>query len=134
MFALSLPFRIPAVARAAFAPFTKTKLPNDLIASWMEPASSDSAVLRDAAKVTAGMNKRYTLEAAEKLRGSQLPIRLLWAPGDRLFPISYAERLASEAGNATVVQIPDASTFVSLDQPGRVAEEIAEFAASPVTA
>lgn len=134
MFALSLPFRIPAVARFAFAPFTKTKLPNDLIASWMEPASSDSAVLRDAAKVTAGMNKRYTLEAAEKLRGSQLPIRLLWAPGDRLFPISYAERLANEAGNATLVQIPDASTFVSLDQPGRVAEEIAEFAASPVTA
>lgn len=130
MFALALPFRIPAVARAAFAPFTKTKLPKDLIASWMEPAKSDSAILRDAAKVTAGMNKHYTLEAAERLRGSQLPIRLLWAPGDRLFPISYAERLAGEAGNATVVPIPDASTFVSLDQPQRLAEEIADFAGS----
>ncbi|HEX5984273.1 MAG TPA: alpha/beta hydrolase [Solirubrobacterales bacterium] len=131
MFALSLPFRIPAVARAAFRPFTKTKLPKELIASWMEPAKSDSAILRDAAKVTAGMNKRYTLEAAEKLRGSQLPIRLLWATGDRVFPISYAERLAGEAGNASVVPIPDARTFVSLDQPARVAQEIAEFAASP---
>lgn len=130
MFALSLPFRIPAVARAAFGPFTKTKLPNDLIASWMEPVKSNSDVMRDAAKVTAGMNKRYTLAAAEKLRGSQLPIRLLWAPGDRLFPISYAERLAGEAGNAKVVSIPDAGTFVPLDQPARVAEEIADFAAS----
>lgn len=127
---LSLPFRIPAVARAAFGPFTKAKLPNDLIASWMEPVKSNPEVMRDAAKVTAGLNKRYTLAAAEKLRGSQLPIRLLWAPGDRLFPISYAERLAGEAANATVVPIPDASTFVPLDQPGRVAEEIADFAAS----
>lgn len=134
MFALSLPFRIPAVARAAFAPFTKTKLPKDLIASWMEPVKRDSAVMRDAAKVTAGMNKRYTLEAAEKLRGSQLPIRMIWAQTDRFFPISYAERLAGEAGNAEVVPIEDAKTFVSLDQPAQVAEKIAEFAASPVAA
>jgi len=71
--------------------------------------------------VTAGLNKRYTLEAASKLRGSQLPIRLLWAAGDRFFPISYAERLASEAGNASVIEIDGARTFVPLDQPDRLA-------------
>ncbi len=130
MFVVAAPFRIEAVARLAFAPFAKTKIPNDLIASWMEPAKKDPKILRDAAKVTAGMNKRYTLEAAEKLRGSQLPIRLLWAPKDRVFPLSYAERLAGEAGNAELVQIPDAKTFVPLDQPRRVAEEIADFTAS----
>jgi pimeloyl-ACP methyl ester carboxylesterase len=129
MFMISMPFRVEALARLAFAPFAKTKIPKDLIASWMEPAKSDSKILRDAGKVTAGMHKRYTLEAAEKLRSSQLPIKLLWAPGDRVFPISYAERLAGEAGNATITQIPDARTFVPLDQPQRVAEEIAEFAA-----
>jgi pimeloyl-ACP methyl ester carboxylesterase len=96
----------------------------------MEPTKTDAKILRDAGKVTAGMNKRYTLAAAEKLRGSQLPIRLLWAPGDKYFPISYGERLAGEAGNAKLVRIPDAKTFVPLDQPGRVADEIAEFAAS----
>jgi pimeloyl-ACP methyl ester carboxylesterase len=130
MFMISVPFRIEAVARLAFAPFAKTKIPAELIASWMEPSKRDSKVLRDAGKVTAGMNKRYTLAAAEKLRGSQLPIRLLWAPGDRVCPPSFAERLAGEAGNAELVQIPDAKTFVPLDQPERVAEEIAEFAAS----
>lgn len=130
MFMIAAPFRVEAVARLAFGPFTKTKLPKELIASWMEPAKSDSKILRDAGKVTAGMNKRYTLEAAEKLRSSQLPIRLLWAPDDRVFPISYAERLAGEAGNATLATIPDARTFVALDQPQRVAEEIADFAAS----
>jgi pimeloyl-ACP methyl ester carboxylesterase len=127
---IAAPFRIEAIARRAFAPFTKTKIPSDLIASWMKPAKTDRAILRDAGKVTAGMNKRYTLEAAEKLRTSQLPIRLLWAPDDKVFPISYAERLASEAGNATLVSIPDARTFVALDQPQRVADEISDFAAS----
>lgn len=130
MFLLAAPFRIEAVARRAFAPFAKTKIPNDLVASWMEPAKTDSGVLHDAGKVTAGMNKRHTLAAAEKLRGSQLPIRLLWAPGDKYFPIRYAERLKSEAGNASIVTISDAKTFVPLDQPERVAQEIADFAAS----
>jgi len=130
MFVLSAPFRIGAIARRAFAPFAKTRIPDDLIASWMEPTKSSSAVMRDARKVTAGLNKRYTLAAAEQLRGSQLPIRLLWAPGDKLFPISYAERLAGEVGNASVVPIPDAGTFVPLDQPARVAEEIADFTGS----
>jgi pimeloyl-ACP methyl ester carboxylesterase len=129
-FVLLAPFRIEAVARRAFAPFAATRIPDDLVASWMAPAKKDRRILRDAAKVTAGMDKRHTLAAAEKLRGSQLPIKLLWAPGDKYFPISYAERLASEAGNAELVRIEGAKTFVPLDQPGRVAEEIAEFAGS----
>jgi len=127
MFILSAPFRIPAVARRAFAPFARTKIPNNLVASWMRPVTKDSAVMHDAKKVTAGMNKRHTLAAAEKLRTSDLPIRLLWAPGDKLFPIKYAERLAGEVKNAEIVQIQNASTFVPLDQPQRVADEIAGF-------
>ncbi|MGE5282217.1 MAG: alpha/beta fold hydrolase [Chloroflexota bacterium] len=127
MTAISAPFRIGAIARAAFKPFAKTRIPPELIASWMDPGLHDPAVKHDAKKVTAGMNKRYTLEAAEKLRGSELPLLLAWAPGDRFFPISYAERLAAAMPNARIVQIPGAKTFVPLDQPGRLAEEIATF-------
>jgi pimeloyl-ACP methyl ester carboxylesterase len=127
MTALAAPFRVGALARAAFKPFARTPIPADLIASWMEPGLHDPGVKRDAKKVTAGMNKRYTLEAAEKLRGSELPLLLAWAPGDRFFPISYAKRLADEMPNARIVEIPDAGTFVPLDQPRRLAEEIAAF-------
>jgi pimeloyl-ACP methyl ester carboxylesterase len=127
MLVLSAPFRIPAIARRAFKPFARTKIPDDLVASWMRPATKDSGIMHDAKKVTAGMNKRHTLAAAEKLRTSDLPIRLLWAPGDKYFPIKYAERLAGEVKNAEIIQIPDAKTFVPLDQPRRVADEIAEF-------
>jgi len=127
MTVLSAPFRVGALARAAFKPFARTRIPPDLVASWMAPALHDPGVKHDARKVTAGMNKRYTLEAAEKLRGTELPILLTWAPGDRFFPIEYAQRLASETG-ARIVEIPDAKTFVPLDQPGRLADEIAAFA------
>ncbi len=130
MAVLAAPFRVPAIARGAFRPFAKTRIPDDLIASWMEPRMRDPAVRHDLKKVTAGMNKRYTLEAAQKLRDSELPILLTWAPGDRYFPLKYAERLAREAGNARIVQIPDAKTFVPLDQPQRLSEEIAAFAAT----
>jgi pimeloyl-ACP methyl ester carboxylesterase len=131
---LAAPFRIPAAARAAFKPFSRKPIPAELIASWMEPVLHDPDVKRDVKKVTVGMNKRYTLEAAEKLRGSDLPILLAWAPGDRLFPLRYAERLAGELGNARIVQIPDSNTFVALDQPQRLADEIAEFVAAQAPA
>jgi pimeloyl-ACP methyl ester carboxylesterase len=130
MTVLAAPFRVGAVARAAFKPFARTRIPDDLVASWMEPGIKDPGVRRDLKKVTVDMSKRYTLEAAEKLRGSQLPILLTWAPGDKYFPISYAERLASEAGNARIVEIPDSKTFVPIDQPQRLADEIAGFAGS----
>jgi len=127
MTVLSAPFRIGALARRAFKPFARTEIPAELVASWMHPSLNDPGVKHDATKVTAGMNKRYTLEAAERLSKSQLPLLLAWAPGDKLFPISYAERLARETPNARIVEIPNANTFVALDQPARLADEIATF-------
>jgi pimeloyl-ACP methyl ester carboxylesterase len=49
---LAAPFRIPALARAAFKPFARTPIPADLIASWMEPGLHDADVKRDVKKVT----------------------------------------------------------------------------------
>jgi pimeloyl-ACP methyl ester carboxylesterase len=125
------PFRIPAVLRLAVRPFAKTPIPNELVDSWGKPATSDRGVRRDVGKVAAGMNKRHTLAAAERLRGTELPLLLAWAPGDRYFPIRFAERLAAEVGGAKLVPIPDAKTFVALDQPAKLAAEIAQFAPSP---
>jgi pimeloyl-ACP methyl ester carboxylesterase len=130
MQALAAPFRIPAVTRAAFRPFAKTEPPAGLVESWADPPKHDRAIMRDLAKVTRGMDKRHTLAAAESLRGSEFPLLLAWAPGDRWFPMRYAERLAGEIGGAKLVPIPDAGTFVALDQPERLATAIAEFAPS----
>jgi len=128
---IAAPFRVGAIARAGYKPFAKTPFPPELIASWVAPGLEKQVpgVRRDLKKVTAGMNKRYTEEAAARLRDSDLPLLLAWAPGDKYFPLKYAERLAGEVPNSRLVQIPDARTFVPLDQPQRVADEIAAFAA-----
>jgi pimeloyl-ACP methyl ester carboxylesterase len=125
------PLRIKAVPRTAFAPFSQAGIPPAYIDAWSAGAFGDAAIRRDLGKVTAGMNKRYTLAAAEALRGSQLPILLAWAPGDRFFPMRYPQRLAGEAGNARIVEIEGAKTFVPLDQPARLAAEISQFAQTP---
>ncbi|MGH2982316.1 MAG: alpha/beta fold hydrolase [Solirubrobacterales bacterium] len=127
MTALALPFRIGALRRAAFAPFAKSKIPPDLIDSWMQPSQSDRAVARDTAKVTAGMHKRHTLEAAEKLARFDRPVLFAWAPGDRVFPLKYAQRLAETIPEARIEKIEGAKTFVPLDQPQRLAELIGAF-------
>lgn len=127
MAALAAPFRIPAIGRAAYKPLAKTPIPAELVASWLRPSLHDRGVRRDVKEFTAGMNKRYTLEAAEKLRNAGLPVLLAWAPGDWVFPLKYAQRLASEVPGARLVEIAGAGTFVPLDQPQRLADEIAGF-------
>jgi pimeloyl-ACP methyl ester carboxylesterase len=129
MTVMSLPFLLAPVRRAAFAPFAKTTIPPELIDSWMEPSRSDAGVRRDTAKVTAGLNKRYTLEAAERLRKFDRPTLFAWAPEDRFFKLAYAERLAEAIPDARIEPIEDARTFVPLDQPKRLADVIAAFIA-----
>jgi pimeloyl-ACP methyl ester carboxylesterase len=130
IYALAAPFRIKPVGRMAFAPFARTRIPDEWLSEWIGAATHSKDSWRDLKKVTEGLHRRHTEAAAQKLRGSQLPIHMIWGADDRFFPISYAERLAGEAGNARVVPVAEAKTFVPLDQPTRVAEEIAEFAGS----
>ena len=124
--------RIGALARAAFRPFTRDPLPADLVASWMKPGLSDPGVKRDVKKVTVGMNKRYTLEAAEKLK--ELPsCRSCW----RGRPATASSRSSTPSAsprtppNANIAPISDAKTFVPVDQPQQLAGEIATFIGSP---
>ncbi len=129
MTAIGLPFRVPALRRAAFAPFAKRPIPAELIDSWMKPSQSDRAINRDTAKVTAGMNKRFTLEAAERLRTFDRPTLIAWAPEDRVFKLADARKLAETIPGARLETIEDAKTFVALDQPQRLAELIGNFVA-----
>jgi len=100
---------------------------------WVEPYLSDKDVRRDTAKVLRGIDPRYTNEAAEKLRDFDRPALLAWAIEDRFFKLSFAERLAATINGATLERIEDSYTFVSEDQPERLADVIARFAREPAT-
>jgi len=133
MAAMGLPLRIGALRRATFAPFAKTRIPDELSASWMAPSRSDPRIRRDLRKFTVGIDKRHTIEAARRLGSFPSPTLFAWAPEDRFFKLSHAEALAEVIPDARLVEIPDAKTFVALDQPERLAEAISEFMSEPST-
>jgi pimeloyl-ACP methyl ester carboxylesterase len=123
--------RIMRRAPIAYGWLTKKRLPDELLDHWVEPPMTDAAVRRDTVKVLRGISKRYTLEAAERLRDFDRPTLLAWAPEDRFFKLRFAERLAGEFPDARLELIEDARTFVSLDQPERLGSLIGEFASVP---
>ncbi len=111
----------------AFGWLSKRAVPAEVMDGWIEPLIADPEVRRDAAKVMRGMSRRYTLEAAELLPEFDRPTLLAWAPEDRFFKLRDAERLAEALPDSRLVPIHDSLTFVSEDQPERLAAAISEF-------
>lgn len=125
--------RIRAIARSpmVFGWLAKHGLDDATLDSYLRPVRENAGVRRDLVKLARGIDPRLTLEAAERLGAFDRPTLLAWAPEDRLFPFAHAERLATILPDARVVRIADAYTFVSEDQPERLAELIATFVAAP---
>jgi pimeloyl-ACP methyl ester carboxylesterase len=86
--------------------------------------ATSGAARRDAVKVTASLDPALTLRAAPAIEAFDRPVTLTWGTEDQLFPIDHARRLRDAFPQATLIEIPDSSTFVMIDAPGRVAEAI----------
>ncbi len=134
--ALTASLRIKPLRRAPFAygGLTKRRLEDELLDHWVEPAMTDRAVARDARKFLRSADKRYTLEAAERLRSFGMPTLLAWAPEDPFFKLRLAKRLAAAIPNARLERIEGSRTFVAQDQPQRLAEVLRDFVREPVSA
>jgi pimeloyl-ACP methyl ester carboxylesterase len=130
--AVAQSMRLPFVRRTplAFGWLSKTRIPAEVLANWTEPIIHDAGVRADARKVLRGISNRYTIEAAERLRRFDGPTMLAWATEDRFFKPSFAERLAADIPGSRLEWIEDARTFVSEDQPDRLASLIGDFAAA----
>ena len=74
-----------------------------------------------------GADTRDTMDAAAKLPDLRIPVLLAWGADDRFFTLEDARRLAELIPDARLVEIAGAKTFVMLDEPVRVAAEIASF-------
>ena len=106
---------------------TKSRLDDELLDSWVRPGLEDAGVRRDTRKFIQGISPSQTVNAASDLGRFDAPTLFAWAPEDRWFRISDAERLAASMPDARVERIGDAKTFVPLDQPERLAELITAF-------
>ena len=95
---------------------------------WVTPYLSDAGVRRDVATFCRAWRPDALTEVSERMAGFERPVLLCWAPKDPFFKHELAKRLLATIPDATLVEFPDARTFVSLDQPERLAEEIVRWA------
>jgi pimeloyl-ACP methyl ester carboxylesterase len=127
------PVRLRAVQRLplAYGWLSKRPVPDDVLDSWVRPFLGDAGVRRDARRALAAIDPALLLDNALRLSRFDRPVLIAWAPEDRFFPVTDARRLAAVFPDARVVEIRDARTFISWDQPDRLAELIAETARPP---
>lgn len=111
-----------------FGRVVKRPLPDAVAQAYLSPLRKSAGVRRDLRKLLRAVHPRYTLAAAEALRGFDRPVLLAWATEDRLFPIRLAHRLAALLPDARLVEVADCYTFLSEDQPAVLARHVVEFA------
>jgi pimeloyl-ACP methyl ester carboxylesterase len=124
--------RFAALRRSpiAFGWLAKRPIDEEAARSYLEPCQRSAAIRRDTAKVCKTLHPRYTLEAAQRFGRFPLPVLLVWALEEKLFPTAYAERLARTFPNAHLEMLSDCYTFVPEDRPAELARIIAEFLAA----
>ncbi len=71
--------------------------------------------------------------AAEAIPRFDRPVLLIWGDSCDFFPITHAQRLASEFPSATLIPIRGAKTWVPIDKPVAVTDAIVKFVPTPVT-
>lgn len=124
--------RVGAVRRSPLGFGMLLREPDDaVLEGWSRPALENAGVRRDALRFLKAISRRQTLDAAAKLRSFRRPALIAWAPRDPFFKLKFAERLASDLPDARLELVEGSRTFMSEDQPERLAELIAEFAGAP---
>jgi pimeloyl-ACP methyl ester carboxylesterase len=122
---LEPPRRLPV----AYGWLTKRPVPKDVMDGWILRCLDDGGIMRDLRKALSAVKPTILLDNTPKLRTFDKPVLLAWAREDKFFKIEHARRLAAIFPDARVQEIDDAYTFVSWDQPDRLAELIGSFVA-----
>ncbi|MGI9084200.1 MAG: alpha/beta fold hydrolase [Aeromicrobium sp.] len=92
---------------------------------WVTPVLEDAGVRRDTARFVSNIDPAELVDISTRLSEFGKPVRLVWGAADRFFKVELARRLRDAFGpNAELVEVPGGRTFLPLDEPDRVAEEI----------
>jgi pimeloyl-ACP methyl ester carboxylesterase len=99
--------------------------------SFFGPAQRDQRVVGDLVAALAGLRPQLLIDAAEAIPRFDRPVLLIWGESCNFFPITDAQRLASEFPRPTLVSVPEAKTWVPIDNPAAVADAIVKFVPTP---
>jgi pimeloyl-ACP methyl ester carboxylesterase len=124
--ALMGPMRLDALRRSPLGYGLLINQPDpDMTAHWLEPCLKDARICRDLAALLRQVAKTDLTDVATRLPRFDKPVTLVWGQSDRCFTPSLGRRLAAVFSNGKLIEVPDAKTFVALDNPGAVIDAIA---------
>ena len=109
--------------RLGFGPLTSAPLDAELTRGWIEPLAT-SAIRRDLAKFARGVRPGVLLDAASRFSQFSGPVRILWGDDDVYFGNELGRRLSEALPHAHLATVPGGRTFLPLEHPDAVAEEI----------
>ena len=129
---LLAPMRLRPVRSSplAFGLLARRPLDADLTRHWVTPAMTDRRIRQDIARFARQLDRKALVAAAPRLRDFTGPARIVWGTADRCFTLATGRRLAAAFANSELVEVPDASTFVSIDAPDAVADSIVTVSAA----
>jgi pimeloyl-ACP methyl ester carboxylesterase len=111
-----------------FGGLVTNPLDPELTARWITAAVKDRGVARDGARFMAAIDKRDLVDVGSRLPKFDRPVLIVWGAADRFFKPELGQRLVAAFPDARIVALEHARTFVPLDEPARLADEIAAFA------
>ena len=129
---IRLQHRWPAIRRRGIATVAASGLDDDRVESFSGPARHDHRVVGDLVAALAGERPRLLIDAAAAIPRFDRPVLVIWGESCGFFPMTGAQRLASDFPHATLVPVPGAKTWVPVDNPAAVADAIATFRPAPV--
>jgi pimeloyl-ACP methyl ester carboxylesterase len=107
-----------------YGPLAGKPLDAELTRRWVTPALTEKGVRRDAARFMRSMRPADLLDVSTRLDRFAKPVLLVWGNADRFFKLAFARRLADVFPDNRLVEVDGGRTFVPLDDPQRVADEI----------
>ena len=122
---LMQPMRSAAVRRSPAGYGTLARaLDADQTRGWVEPCLEDAGVREDVARFANGVDPDELLDVSTRLGAFHGPVSLVWGQADRFFKPTFARRLREVFADARLIELEGCRTFVPLDEPQRLADEI----------
>jgi pimeloyl-ACP methyl ester carboxylesterase len=109
--------------RLGFGPLTTAPLDAALTRGWIEPLAS-KPIRRDLARFARGVHPRVLLDAASRFSQFTGPVRVLWGDDDPYFGVELGRKLSEAFPHASLATVPGGRTFLPLEHPDVVADEI----------
>jgi pimeloyl-ACP methyl ester carboxylesterase len=100
----------------------------ELTASWLQPARTDHRIAGDFAALARGIGRTDLTDVAPRLQRFTKPVTVVWGLDDRCFTPELGRRLKALFPDSAMVDVPNAATFVPLDDPAAVSDAIAQTA------